>query len=421
MFAASSGKNIEVIRPLRILYLAQFFEPEPMLKGASFVRGLIEAGHEVEVVTGFPNYPLGRLYDGYRVSLHKREVVEGVSVHRVPLYPSHGKSSLGRILNYFSFVASASVYGVFFARKFDVIYSYPPPTVGLAAAAIGAIRRRPFVLDIQDLWPESVLKSGMAGTGRMAGILTAVCNFVYRRSTRIIAQSRGIAAKLVERGVPAGKIDTIFNWADEDAARAQGTCDLSSYGFEGGFNIVYGGNLGVLQGLDTMIRAAHLAAVQVPELRLLLIGDGADRGRLEALRDALGATNVRIAPGVPRSQIGDVFAAADVLALHLVEDPLFEITIPQKTQFYMAMGKPVLCGVKGEAGAFLLESKAGLSVKSGNTEGMAEAMVQFALMSQSERDAMGARGRAAYADHFSFTTAIEATDQTLSAAILEKH
>lgn len=402
---------------MRILYLAQFFEPEPMLKGASFVRGLIEAGHEVEVVTGFPNYPLGRLYDGYRLSLHKKEVVEGVTIHRIPLYPSHGKSSFGRIFNYFSFVFSASIYGVFAASKFDVIYSYPPPTVGLAAAFIGAMRRRPFVIDIQDLWPESVQKSGMAGTGRMGSILSAMCNFVYKRASRVIAQSNGIAGRLIERGVPAEKVDVIFNWADEDAARSSGTCDLSDYRFEGGFNVVYGGNLGVLQGLDTMIKAAHLAAMQVPNLRLLLIGDGADRDRLGSVRDEVGATNVHIAPGVPRDQIGDVFAAADVLAMHLIDDPLFEITVPQKTQFYLAMSKPVLIGVKGEAAAFVVDADAGVACIPGDAIGMAEAMIHLAGMSPQERTQMGARGREAYLQNFSFASAISATVATLGRAI----
>lgn len=401
---------------MRILYLAQFFEPEPMIKGAKFVRALMARGHEVEVVTGFPNYPVGKLYDGYRLRLHQVETIEGVTIHRVPLYPSHGRSSLGRILNYLTYVASAAFYGIFRAKPFDVIYSYPPPTVGLAATLIGLIRRRPFVLDVQDLWPDSVVRSGMSGTSRMESALSRMCNFLYRRAARIIAQSRGIGAKLVERGVPAEKIDVIFNWADEEAAGALGTCDLSRYDFAGHFNVVYGGNLGAMQGLDALIRAAHLAAAQVPELQLLLIGNGMDRAHLEAVKAELGVTNVRIEPGVPRNQIGDVFAAADVLAMHLLDDPLFEITIPQKTQFYMAMGRPVLIGVRGEAADFVTQAQAGLAAEPGNVEQLAQAMVRLARMPRSELDAMGARGRDAYFRRFSFAQAIDATEVTLARA-----
>lgn len=402
---------------MRILYLAQFFEPEPMIKGASFVKALIARGHDVEVVTGFPNYPLGRLYEGYRLALHRKEMVEGVEIHRVPLYPSHGRSSLGRILNYLTYVVSATIYGIFAARRFDLIYAYPPPTVGLAAAAIGFVRRRPFILDVQDLWPESVVKSGMTGTSRMARAIGVMCRFVYGRARRIVVQSRGIAARLIERGVPSEKIDVIFNWADEEAARANGTCDLTRYGFEGRFNVVYGGNFGSLQGLDTLIRAARLAADRVPELQLLLIGNGVERDRLVALREELGAANVRIEEGVPRSQVGDVFAAADVLAMHLIDDPLFEITIPQKTQFYMAMGKPVLIGARGEAAEFVTGAGAGVAVDPDNPSAMADAMVRLARLPAAESAAMGARGREAYRDQFSFDRAIAETDAAIGRAV----
>ena len=402
---------------MRILYLAQFFEPEPMIKGASFVRALIARGHEVQVVTGFPNYPVGKLYAGYRMSLGMTETVEGVVIHRVPLYPSHGSSSIGRVLNYFSYAFTAAFYGIFRAKRFDVIYAYPPPTVALAAAAIGFFRRRPYAMDVQDLWPESVLKSGMKGTGRMGAMLAALCNFIYRRAGRIVAQSRGIAAKLVERGVPPEKIDVIFNWADEEAAAPSGKADLSRYDFEGRFNIVYGGNLGVFQGLDTLVRAAKIAGETVPQLQLLLIGDGSEAQGLRDLVAELDARNVRIEPGIPRSEIGDVFDAADILAIHLLKDPLFQITIPQKTQFYMAMGKPVLVGVEGEAARFILESGAGLPVEPSNVEAMAAAMIQLAQMPPAELAEMGAKGRAAYAREFSFKAAIDATEKMLENTI----
>ena len=401
---------------MRILYLTQWFDPEPIGKGASFVRALERRGHSVEVVTAFPNYPSGRLYDGYRVRPHQREIIEGVEVNRVAIYPSHDQSSVKRIANYLSYVISATLYGIFRARDFDVIYAYPPPTVGLAAAAIGLVRRRPFVQDIQDLWPESVTGSGMAGTGAMGRMLGWMCNFVYRRAARVVAQSHGMAGRLAERGVPREKLDVIFNWADEDAAARSGTADLAPYGFDGRFNIVYGGNLGRMQGLDTLIRAAQLAARQAPELQLLLIGDGIESDRLRALAAEIGADNVRIAPGVPRYQVGDIFAAADVLALHLIDDPLFEVTIPQKTQFYMAMGKPVLIGVRGEAARAVVDHGAGLAAEPGNIEAMAEAMVRLARMPRSELQAMGARGREAYRRHFSFGQAIAQTEATIEAA-----
>jgi glycosyltransferase involved in cell wall biosynthesis len=343
--------------------------------------------------------------------------VNGIRVHRLPLYPSHDRSSLGRILNYVSFFISAAVFCTFSARRFDVIYAYPPLPAWLAAALSGLIARRPVVVDIQDLWPDSVVKSGMAGTGYIGGALTRLCNFIYRRATLIVAQSKGIANKLRERGVPDGKIRLIYNWADEQAAAASGACDLTPYHFADRFNIVYGGNLGRVQGLETLVRAAHLAGRDCPRLQLLLIGGGIEADRLRVLVDELGADNVRIAPGVPREQIGDVFAAADVLALHLWDDPLFEITIPSKLQFYMAMGKPILIGVKGEAGQFVTEAGAGIAVPPQNAEAMAQAMMQLAKMPATTLAEMGNRARDAYWKQFAFAHAIEATEDALRSAV----
>jgi glycosyltransferase involved in cell wall biosynthesis len=395
---------------MQILYITQWFEPEPIVKGIVFAKAFAERGHQIEVVTGFPNYPTGKIYPGYRIGFYKREIVDGIVVHRVPLYPSHNSSSIGRILNYFSFMASAALFAAFRARRFDIIYCYPPITGGLAAIFAGWLSRRPFVIDIQDLWPDSVVKSGMAGTRRMEKILNLMCNFVYRRAARILAQSKGIKSRLIERGVSSDKISVVYNWADELAAAPAGLADLSPYGFDDKFNIVYGGNLGRVQGLDVLVRAAHLARQQSPDLQLLLIGDGIESDNLKQLVRELDAENVRIAPGVPRKMIGDVFAAADVLALHLWNDPLFRITIPQKTQFYMAMGKPILIGVEGEAAEFVTAAGAGITVPSDDVDAMADAMVRLSQMPRERLADMGRHGREAYWRTFSLAIAIAETE-----------
>ncbi|HEY0117093.1 MAG TPA: glycosyltransferase family 4 protein [Allosphingosinicella sp.] len=396
--------------------MTQYFDPEPIGKTGSFVRALKARGHDVEVVTGFPNYPGGQVYDGYKVRAHRAEMVGDVEVHRVAIYPSHDRSSLRRALNYLSFVASAALYGIFRARRFDVIYAYPPPTVGLAAALVGFFRRRPFVQDIQDLWPESVTTSGMAGASRMGALLGAMCRLVYRRATRIVAQSVGMAAAIAGRGVPREKIDVIFNWADEETAKPLGTLDLDHFGMNGKFNFVYGGNLGRMQGLDTLIRAAREAARQAPEIQLILIGGGVDEPNLRALVDELSATNVRIHPGVPKDQIGDLFAAADVLTLHLKDIPLFAFTIPQKTQFYMAVGRPILIAVPGEAAAMVTDAGAGIAAHPEDVEAVADAMVRMSKMPREELAAMGARGQEAYRELYSLEAGINATIATLESA-----
>lgn len=386
----------------RVLFLSQWFEPEPVMKGLKFVQGLIDAGFEVEVATGFPNYPTGKIAPGYRLRPYQKQIMNGVTVHRLWLWPSHDRSSVGRAANYLSFFVTAALFCLFQARHFDAIYVYHPPiTVGLAAALSGIVTRRPFLLEIQDLWPDSVAASGMAGTGRMARWLEPVCNFVYRRAAIVVGQSRSMSARLVQRGVPADRALTIINWADEEMARPGGGYPMAELGFEGRFNIVFGGNLGIVQGLETLVQAAEQAGREVPNLQLTLIGGGVERDRLATLLDDIQARHVQLRPAVPQSQIGDVFAAADVLVLHLVDDPLFEITIPSKTQFYLAMGRPILIGVRGEAADVVVQAGAGLATPPGDVEAMAEAMVRMAKMPAEDRQAMGRRAREAYDAHYS--------------------
>lgn len=399
----------------RLLYISQWFEPEPILKGASFVRGLEERSYRVQSVTGFPHYPQGKVYPGYRLALHRRDTADGVPVERVLLYPSHSRSSILRIVNYFSFAFSAGVFGILRARRFDVAYAYPPIPTALATAVLCALRRRPFVMDVQDLWPDSVISSGMPGVRWMERAIHVLCRMAYRRATMIVAQSQGIADRLVERGVPREKVSVIYNWAHEDVPEPR--IDHARYGFEGRFNIVYAGNLGTVQGLDTLIDAAGIAARIVPHIRLTLIGNGVEAARLRDRIAKEGGDHVQLLPAVPRDTIGDVFASADVLTLHLVRDPLFAITVPHKTQSYLAAGRPVLVAVEGETARIVVEAGAGLAAPPEDPDAIARAMIAFAAMSPDERAAMGTRAREIYRRDFSFAAAMERTDAVLRTAI----
>lgn len=401
-----------------MLYLTQWFEPEPVMKGVGFVKGLIGEGFDVEVCTGFPNYPAGRLYPGYELGLFQRETMNGVRVDRIPLYPSHDASSAKRALNYLSFFASALVYGLIRARRFDVVYVYHPPiTVGLAAALFGRVTRTPYVLDVQDLWPDSVAVSGMSNTGGLARVLGPLCAFVYRRARRVIAQTAGMAERLIERGVAADRIATIYNWADEDALSANPGKSLDRYGFEGRFNLVYAGNFGAAQGLDTLIGAAHEAARRDPRIRLHLIGDGMDAPRLRALCESLGGDAVRIHPPEAKNEIATVLSAAQVLVAHLNRDPLFALTMPSKIQFYLALGKPLLVAIEGESAAVVEASGAGVTAIPQDVTSVADAMVKLAALPADDLQSLGERSAALYAERFSFASAMRATAVAIDSAL----
>ncbi len=310
---------------MRILYATQWFEPEPILKGIYFATQMRDQGHDVRVVTGFPNYPGGRLYPGYKIALHSREMMEGIPVERILLYPSHSRSAVGRLLNYVSFAASLTVYGLFTRKRPDAIYVWHPPlTVGIAVAIIAAVRGIPFVYDIQDMWPDTIAASGMISNRTVLGSVAALCRWVYASADRIVVPSPGYKRVLVERGVPRAKVEVIYNWANELAIRPGGDADLSAFALAGRFNVVFAGNMGLAQGLEAVVRAAKLVEDAAPNVQCILIGGGIEVDRLRMLAAELKARTVRIMPRIPQSEIANLLAAADVLLVHLKDEPLFQ-------------------------------------------------------------------------------------------------
>ena len=396
---------------MKIMYLTQWFDPEPgVIKGPAFVRQIEAAGHQVTVVTGFPNYPTGKIYPGYKQALLRREIIGGVHVERIPLYPSHSHSSVGRAINFISFFASAFVYGLLRSGKADLIYVYHPPiTVGLAAALFGWVRGKKFVIEIQDLWPDMLSASGMAGTGRLARILGPVCNFVYARAAHVIVQSEGMRTRLIERGVPPKKLTTIRNPADPTALERPQPANRSDLGFSDRLAILYGGNLGAAQQLATAIRAAKLAEDRGARFDLRIMGRGIEADNLKTISSELASDAVTFRDAVPKEDITAIFRAADVLLIQLAPDPLFDITIPSKTQFYLAAGRPILAALSGETDEILRESGAAIVVPPADVEAMADAIVALASMPKDELAAMGRNGENYSRDSFSFEKVVEAT------------
>ena len=351
----------------------------------------------MEVLTGFPNYPGGRVYEGYRIRLWQRETMEGIRVTRVLLYPSHDSSPVRRILNYASFALSAATLGALLTERPDVVYVYhPPPSVGLAAIALKAWKGVPFVYDIQDLWPDSVAATGMLRNPLVLGGIRKWCAFVYRNAGHIAVLSPGFKRVLTERGVPAEKITVIRNWCDEDSSRSVACDDAEAerLGMRGRFNIVFAGTMGKAQGLDTVLKAAEICAQRNPAVQFVFVGGGTERARLEGL--SAGRSNVRFLAYRPPSEMPAIFTLADALLVHLKKGPLFEITIPSKIQAYLATGKPIIIGVAGDAADIVREAGAGLEVESGNAEQIAEASLSLAGMGTDRLKAMGAAGKAYY-------------------------
>ncbi len=406
---------IPASKTVRLQILTQWFDPEPAFKGLGFARELVGRGFDVEVVTGFPNYPTGVTYPGYKVRLLQREILDGVSIVRLPLFPSHDSSVSGRILNYVSFAFSVSIYGLFAMRKADVMYVYHPPlTVGLAAALIRAVRRIPVVYDVQDLWPDTLSATGMLRNRAALSVVGFLCKMVYRSVDFIAVLSEGFKAALLARGVPESKVVVVRNWADEAVLRRSLPTERLDIGDKAPladalpFTVVYAGNLGKAQALDAVLDAALMLQGSERSIRFLFVGDGIDRPRLKAIVRDKAINNVRFEDPVPLSEVGAILSRADALLVHLSADPLFDVTIPSKTQAYLCAGRPVVMAVAGEAADLVERAGAGVVAQPGNAESIANAVLSLARLSVGERVAMGERGRRFYDSELSFERGVDA-------------
>ena len=374
----------------RILLLTQWFDPEPTFKGLVFARELVRQGFDVEVVTGFPNYPGGKVYAGYKIKLIQRECIDGVHITRLPLYPNHDQSAIKRVMNYASFAASALVYGLFMAKRADVMYAYHPPlTVGVAASLIRWVRGIPLVYDIQDMWPDTLRATGMLNNTRALALVGRVCDWVYKRVDQLVVLSPGFKRLLLQRGVPERKIDVIYNWADESALMSPVGEVPAAFPAADRFRVVFAGNMGKAQALDAVLDAAAILQARGSRASLVMLGGGVEVSRLKTRALEMKLGNVVFLPPVPMSEVGTVLAAADALLVHLRKDPLFEITIPSKTQAYMAVGRPLLMAVNGDAADLVRQAKCGLTAESENPHALADAVDALAAMPADELKTMG--------------------------------
>ncbi len=402
---------------MRILLLTQWFQPEPMLKGLSFAKELAAHGHTVEVLTGFPNYPGGKLYPGYRVRLWQREVIDGIQVNRVALYPSHNRSGLHRMLNYLSFALACLLVGPWLVRKPDVVYVYNLVTLGPAAFLLRLLYGSKVLMDVQDLWPESVINSGMVRSGVGHRLLTAICTGVYRQADWVAVLSPGFKQALVQRDVSAARIEVIYNWCDEDAQRLEPRDEVlaQELGLTGQFNILFAGTMGVVQGLDTVLEAAQLCATRAPQVQFVLMGGGVDSDRLAAKAETMGLDNVRFLPRQRPEAMGRFYALADALLVHLKDDPLFRITIPSKTQTYLYMGKPILMAMQGDAADLVEQAGAGLLCRSTDSAALADSVEKLLAMPTVERNRLGTAGAHYYHENLSMQIGIERFERRMLA------
>ena len=414
---------------MRIAFVTQWFPPEPgSLVASAIAEGLAGRGHEVHVLTGFPNYPTGELHEDYPLRPYRRDQLGSVTVHRAPLYPSHDRSAARRMVNYLSFALSATAVGWTRVPRPDTWLIYSSP----ATAAVPALLSRwgrsvPMSLIIQDLWPDSVTQSGFVGGRVVRGVeraLNRFCRWSYRRATGIGVISPSMRHILVQRGVPDHKIFDTPNWVTAEravssreaaagpAAPEQCEADRTALGLPSGRLFMYAGNIGEMQGLEPLVSAF----AKVPAANLVVLGDGVARQRLESIRDQTDATNVRFLGHLPSDQVGAYLRASDIQIVSLQDTALLRATMPSKTQSALTHGKPVLAHAAGDVAALIRDNHVGAVAPPGDLEGTVAAIGSLVAASDAELTAMGAAARTLSLEQFSSQVGLDRLEAMLLAA-----
>ncbi len=390
---------------MRILVLSQYCYPEPDLKCLPLAMELKARGFQVEILTGYPSHPIGKLYEGYKIRLFDSEYIEGIKVIRVPLFIDRSNSIIKRITNYVSFALSASCIGVFLIKKPRVIYAYHgPATIAIPAVFIKLIYGSKICYDINDYWPDSVSATGMLKNRLLIGVIGFYCKSSYWFFDNINVVSRGFKEKLLKLGVPGAKISLIYNWPLPIQSNKSESFQKYKDLYDNNFSVVYAGNIGKAQSLEIVIKtAAKLKRQGVNDVIFFLIGDGVESGMLkEKIADQELQNHVVVTGAIPSDNVGEFLEAADVLFLHLKRDPLFEITIPSKLGNYFSMSKPVLCGVKGETAEMVEVSSSGLCFEPDDDLDLYDKLMAIRALRQEELIEMGRNGKEYFENMISF-------------------
>jgi glycosyltransferase involved in cell wall biosynthesis len=395
---------------VKFLFLTQYFPPEigaPQVRLAAMARELVRLGHEVEVVTGLPNHPTGKIFPEYRGKFSADEYWEGIRVHRTWMYAATG-AGWRRMLNYGSFAAT-SLWGLWRSKRPDYLFVESPPLFLSAPAWLMGLRwRRPFIFNVADLWPDSVRELGLMGEGVTLRVAEWLEGWSYARAKFVNAVTEGIRDDLVtKKRVPARKVLFLPNGVDIELFKPrEADHELATeLGLAGKQVIVYAGTLGLAQGLDVGLHAMDEVRHTHPDARLVFIGDGSDRVRLEGVARSLKLDNVVFLPPNTPEYIARLYSFATAGFASLKDLPLFEGARPSKIFPIMGCGRPVLYSGAGEGARLVEAAHAGIVVPPEDPKALAGAIRQ--LLGQPEEAALiGRNGRSYVEENLSWRALI---------------
>jgi len=387
---------------MKILIVTQYFWPENF-KINDFALALKSLNHEVTILTGRPNYPEGKFFNGYTFFNKRKEDYEGIKVIRSWMF-SRGKSTGIRLfMNYISFAFFASVSAIIWLKKTnDIIFVYEPSpvTVGIPAVVYKFFSKAPMFFWVQDLWPESVTAAGNVNSKALLKIIERIVKYIYRKSDVIFITSKSFRRSITEKGIDDKKIRYLPNWAEEiftgHVEKNEEICKLLPVK---GFKIIFAGNVGDAQDFESIIKAADLTKDHF-DIHWIIIGDGRKKSWVEQQIKYHDLKNIHLLGKYPVSLMPCFFKEADVLLVTLKNEHIFSLTVPAKIQSYLACGKPVLAMINGDGAEIINESKAGFSMNAGNYKKLALKAVEMSTMPKEHLESMGLAGKEYYMKNF---------------------
>ena len=388
---------------LSIIIVTQYFWPENF-RINDLAEGLKDRGHNVEVLTGIPNYPAGKLFDGYSYLNRRKDYFKGSSVHRVPLVPRGSGGSLRLALNFISFAVSASLLGPLFCRnRYDVILVYEPSpiTVGLPAISLKLVQSTPIMFWMQDLWPESLSATGAVQSKSILKLVELMVRAIYKGCDFILAQSKAFIPSIIRLGGNPERIAYYPNSAEAlyrplDVENDAPEREL----MPNGFLVTFAGNIGAAQDFETILSAAEKLK-NTGDIHFVVLGDGRQLPWVTQQVKSRGLQeSVHLLGRYPAEAMPRFFALSDALLVTLKKEPIFALTIPSKVQSYLACGKPIVAALDGEGARIVEEAGAGVACPAENPQALSEAILRLYNMPLAKRAKMGDNGRAYFNNNF---------------------
>ncbi len=406
---------------MKIVYLSQYYYPEPHSIHKELAETLMSYGHEVTVVTSYPNYPLGKIYKGWKQKLFGQwETINGVSVLRCPVWPNHSKSVIFRGLHFLSFTLSSMILILFRFRKADVnLVHHPPPSLAIVAWLLSVYDKTPYVFRMADLWPEFIDGAGVSKNKFLIKVVECFMRFVYRTTSHIVVPSPGFKRRLVKKGLPEDKISVVHNYADEDTYYPldkseeikKSLCVKNS-----DIIIVYAGNIGEPQRLDTLIDSMKLIKNR-SDIKLFIIGDGSCKQSLEQKCLQENIESIIFFPQMLPEEVNHYYSVADALFFQLENQIIWNDTIPSKVYAYMLAGRPIIAALKGDSAHIVSESQGGLICEPCNARQIAGCILKIADMSVEERKLMGEKNYIYIKNNYSKDLMIKKMEDILKKAL----